>query len=99
MSYSVEVEIPLDADLDRAGETVELEVDSDETILRAGRKAGVWLPADCQQGWCTTCAAHLLEGEVDQSTAKYRFAVDEDAGFVLTCVARPRSDCRIEACK
>lgn len=49
-------------------------------------------PADCQQGWCTTCAAELPDGEVDQSLARRYFDADEEPGLILTCVARPRSD-------
>ncbi|WP_368085857.1 2Fe-2S iron-sulfur cluster-binding protein [Haladaptatus paucihalophilus] len=33
-------------------------------ILAAARCEGVWLPADCQQGWCTTCAGRVVDGEV-----------------------------------
>lgn len=91
--------VPAGADLAAAGETVVVDVAEDESILAAAREADLWLPADCQQGWCTTCAARLVEGEVDQSTARRYFDTDEEAGFVLTCTARPRSDCRIEACK
>jgi ferredoxin len=96
-SYTVAVEVPDDADVEQAGETVEIEVSETDYVLSAARSAGLWLPADCQQGWCTTCAAKLLEGEVDQSDAKRYYEEDEAAGMVLTCVAKPRSDLRIRA--
>lgn len=71
----------------------------DESVLQAARREGVWLPADCQQGWCTSYAARLLEGEVDQSVARRYFEEDEAAGFVLTRIAKPRLDLRLEVCR
>lgn len=94
-TYTVEIVVPDDAGLDRAGETVAVDVPESESILAAARRQGLWLPADCQQGWCITCAAKLLEGEVDQSNARRYYDVDDEEGFILTCVAKPRSDCRI----
>ncbi|AFZ73288.1 2Fe-2S iron-sulfur cluster-binding protein [Natronobacterium gregoryi] len=95
-TWTVELRVPQDADLEAAGESRTIEVPEDQSILSAARAAGIWLTADCQQGWCITCGARLLEGEVDHSTAKRYYPEDERAGFVLTCVARPRSDCVLE---
>jgi ferredoxin len=91
-----DVEIRFGGDMERAGETVTIPVDDDEYILAAARAADVWLLADCQTGWCTTCAGRLIEGEVDQSNAKRYFEEDEEEGFILPCTARPRSDLVIE---
>ena len=91
-TWTVEIEIPESSELDEAGETLEFGVDDDEYILSSVRSQGLWLPADCQQGWCITCAARLEEGEVDVSDAKRYYDSDRDAGYVLTCVAKPRSD-------
>lgn len=91
-TWTVELRIPDAADLDAAGESRTLEVREDQSILAAARSAGIWLSADCQQGWCITCAAKLLEGAVDHSNAKRYYPGDEEAGFVLTCVGQPRSD-------
>ena len=71
----------------------------DDYVLDVARASGIWLPADCRQGWCTTCAAELLSGEVDQSDARRYYDVDEEAGLVLICTARPRSDLRLRACQ
>ena len=98
-SHTVEIEVPDDCDVEEAGETVIVEVDEDDYVLDAARAAGVWLPADCQQGWCTTCAAELLEGDVDQSDARRYYEEDAEADLILPCTARPRSDLRIRACQ
>lgn len=97
--HTVEIVVPEDADLPESGETIELTVPESETILGVARASGLWLPADCQQGWCTTCAARLESGEVDQSTARRYYATDEEEGFILTCTAKPRSDLRLTACQ
>ncbi|MGQ4555703.1 2Fe-2S iron-sulfur cluster-binding protein [Halobellus sp. GM3] len=95
-TYSVELRVPPDAPLEQAGQTVEIAVDSDEYVLSRAREEGIWLSADCQQGWCTTCGGRLLDGEIDQSDARRYYEVDRDAGFVLLCVAKPRSDLVVE---
>lgn len=96
--YTVELDIPADAGIEQAGETVSFEVREDEYVLSVAREFGVWLEADCQTGWCTRCAARLLEGEVDHSDAQRYYDVDEEENFVLTCRAKPRSDLRLRAC-
>lgn len=97
--YTVEIIVPEDCEMDEAGETVTVDVDEEEFIVAAARSQGVWLPATCQQGWCTTCAAELVDGEVDQSAAKRYYDVDAEADLILPCVARPESDLRIRACR
>ena len=98
-TYVVEIVVPETADCDVAGEVRTIEVGENERILAAARASGLWLPADCQQGWCTTCAAELVSGEVDQSIARRYYDVDRDEDLILTCVAKPRSDLRIRACQ
>lgn len=95
MGHSVEFVVPEESDIDQAGESVTIEVEPDEFLLYAARSGGLWLPADCQQGWCTTCAAELLEGAVDQSAARRYYDVDREAGLILTCIAKPESDLRV----
>lgn len=95
-SYTVTLVVPGDSDLEEAGERHDLEVSADGYILYRARQEGIWLPADCQQGWCVTCAGRLLEGEVDHSDARRYYREDEAAGWVLLCRAKPRSDCVIE---
>lgn len=75
--------------------TIQVDVSENAYLLDALREAGHDLPGSCLQGWCLTCAARLLAGEVDQVDAARYFSEDREAGFVLLCTAKPRSPLRI----
>src|SRR5690349_13239611 len=68
-----------------------------EFIWNAAARAGVGLPAICHQGRCLTCAARLLEGEVDQSASASYYPEDRAAGFVLPCTGTPVADLVLES--
>lgn len=66
-----------------------------EDIITAAARAGIALPSSCLEGSCTTCTGRLLEGEVEQDRALALRDAEKARGFVLLCVARPRSDCAL----
>lgn len=73
-----------------------IDVGADEHIWDAAKNQGVVLPAICHQGRCLTCAGQLLApGEFDQADAVSYFPQDREAGFILLCTAKPRSDLHI----
>jgi ferredoxin len=74
---------------------VRLAVSDEQYLLEAAAAAGLQLPFMCLQGWCTTCAGHLVSGDVDQHEARRYYPQDRAAGFILLCSAFPRSDARI----
>jgi ferredoxin len=73
-----------------------IEVAEDQYILDAVESAGMRLPVGCRYGACITCAARLIEGEVEQSKAVALKPAQEALGYVLLCIAYPRSDCKFE---
>lgn len=75
---------------------VTLDVGTDEPIYQAALKAGVQLPIGCDYGGCITCAAKLIEGSVRQPGASALNKRQSKAGYILLCVARPKSDCVID---
>ena len=88
-TYTVKV---IDAD----GVETTAECDDETSILDAVEEAGADAPYSCRAGSCSSCAGKIVEGTVDQEE---QFFLDEDqleAGFVLTCVAKPTSDVIIE---
>ncbi|EMA53278.1 MULTISPECIES: 2Fe-2S iron-sulfur cluster-binding protein [Halococcus] len=73
-----------------------LSVGEDEIVLTAAECAGVALPFGCRTGACATCTGKLLDGRIEH--ARPPRALKErhrEAGYVLLCIAEPRSDCRI----
>jgi ferredoxin len=66
-----------------------------EYVLIAAAQYGISLPSTCRQGRCLSCAGQLISGSADLGDAECYFPQDQDAGFVLLCSAKPRSDLRI----
>ncbi len=73
------------------GKLREVPVAEGETVLDAAIRAGLDLPYACKGGMCSTCRARLVEGEAVMAVNFSLEAWELQAGFVLTCQARPTS--------
>jgi ferredoxin len=81
----------------RAGGETTIDVGTDETVVEAAEHAGIGLPYGCLYGACGTCTGRLLDGElVHAERPRALKPRHRESGYVLLCVAEPRSDCRIE---
>ena len=69
----------------------------EETILEAAEAADVDLPFGCRTGACGSCVGRLLDGDVaHERPPRALHSHRVRAGYVLCCIARPQSDCRVE---
>jgi len=67
-----------------------------EAILMEAVEQGIKLPFECVVGACAACEAILISGTVDQAEQIFYTDAQLEAGYVLTCVAKPTSDCVLE---
>jgi len=79
---------------ERSGRTTKIE--GARTMLEAAESCGAPIPSLCRAGVCGTCRTRVLSGEVDCAS---QMLDDEERrdGFVLACVTRVNSDCRVDA--
>jgi len=86
-SHGAAVEIILDG----ARRTIEVDASTD-TVLSAATRAGLDLPYSCAGGMCCTCRCKIVEGS---ATMDENFSLEPweiEAGFTLSCQARPDTD-------
>lgn len=74
------------------GEVHQLRWPNGRNLVDVMLAAGIDVPFSCREGNCGSCAATVVEGEVDLGNAAILDAEDIAEGLFLACQARPRSD-------
>lgn len=65
-------------------------VEGGQSLLHALLAAGLDVPYACEEGYCGSCAAKCLDGEVVHAHNDVFSAEELASGWILACQARPR---------
>ena len=64
-----------------------------QSLLMSAEQGGIDWPTSCRNGTCRTCIGQLAQGQVRYEIDWPGLSAEEKAqGYVLPCVAYPRSD-------
>jgi len=81
------------------GQTYKIDIPDDRTVLSAAHAAGIDLPISCSSGVCTTCAAYVKSGRLEQVDNIGISPEVQEQGYALLCVSYPRANSVIETDK
>jgi len=73
------------------GATHELLYAPGKTILQTAREAGLSPPFACEEAYCGSCIATLVQGRVEMAACHALDASEIEDGLILTCQAKPIS--------
>ncbi|HXD15684.1 MAG TPA: 2Fe-2S iron-sulfur cluster-binding protein [Vicinamibacterales bacterium] len=90
------VEAPASHEIRFERSGVSVRIEPGETLLEAAERCGADVPSLCRAGVCGTCRTRVLSGDAECAS---QILGDRDRadGYTLPCVARPFSDCVLEA--
>lgn len=72
--------------------------DSNQAIIEAALKSGVFLDHSCLTGRCSSCKFKVLSGESFTDFEESPISsIEKSEGFILTCVRKPLSDLELDA--
>lgn len=73
------------------GRTTTFDIYEGDTVLDAAQRSRPDAPFSCRAGVCSTCRAHLDEGEVAMEVTHGLVPGEEQEGYILTCQALPKT--------
>ena len=78
---------------------IEIEVDEEQTVLRAAAEQGIMLMHGCKEGQCAACKSFVLDGDDIELDRYSTFALpdfEKEEGYTLLCRAHVYEDVTIE---
>lgn len=80
-----------DVEIFLQGETHNIPIDENDTLLEGIESYGLTVPYSCRAGVCMTCAAKIEAGDIDLGEIAMMDSLKDD-GYVLTCSGMPRGE-------
>ncbi len=81
-----------DVSLKFKGETHQLKVRGDKSILQQAMSNNIAVPYSCRSGMCSTCKAKCVSGEVKMIDGHFLSDKEVENGDILTCISYPVSE-------
>jgi len=67
-------------------------------LVKSAQLAGLRLPSSCRNGTCRACMCRLASGRIEYPIPWPGLSAEEkQEGWILPCIAQPRSDLVIDA--
>lgn len=74
------------------GETHQLKVPGNKSILSVAMSNNIPLPYSCRSGMCSTCKGVCVSGEIEMTEGHFLEKTEVDNGKILTCISYPKSE-------
>ncbi len=84
-------DVPEHVRVELQGKAIDVPYVRGQTLLKAALAAGLDAPYSCEEGFCGSCTARLLDGQVEMQEDDALTAEEKKKGYVLACQARPTS--------
>jgi len=84
-------EVPEQIKIELKGKAYDVPYVRGQSLLKAALEAGLDAPYSCEEGFCGSCTARLLDGKVEMQEDDALTAEEKKKGYVLACQARPTS--------
>lgn len=81
-----------DVELIFKGQTHQLKVPGNKSILSVAMANNIALPYSCRSGMCSTCKGICVSGEIEMTEGHFLEKSEVANGKILTCISYPKSE-------
>ncbi|MBD0726205.1 hypothetical protein B6A10_13575 [Flavobacterium sp. L1I52] len=81
-----------DVELIFKGQTHQLKVPGNKSILSVAMASNIALPYSCRSGMCSTCKGVCTSGDIEMTEGHFLPQSEVEKGSILTCISYPKSE-------
>ncbi len=74
------------------GQTHQLKVPGNKSILSVAMASNIALPYSCRSGMCSTCKGVCTSGDIEMTEGHFLPQSEVEKGSILTCISYPKSE-------